>query len=133
GMPRRVFTYTADMGITLWNFVATVGAFILGVGVLVFLMNLIRSLRHGEEAGADPWDGRTLEWSLPSPVPAYNFARLPVVRSREPVWTDKHPEFLSEQGPAPEPDPDPHVQDGKVLMPAPSFYPILVSLFLTIA
>src|SRR5690606_4677656 len=43
------------------------------------------------------------------------------------------PEFLSEQGPAPEPDPDPHVQDGKVLMPAPSFYPILVSLFLTIA
>lgn len=89
GMPRRVATYPANLGLDFWNMVSTIGVFILTAGILVYLYNLKISLRDGELAGADPWDGRTLEWSIPSPPPEYNFAHLPLVRGRDALWVEK--------------------------------------------
>ena len=90
GMPRRVYTYDSAMQWDLWNIVATAGSFLLAVSVLVFLHNVFRSLRKGERAGNDPWDGRTLEWSIPSPPPHYNFAEIPTVHARDAHWDAKH-------------------------------------------
>jgi cytochrome c oxidase subunit 1 len=91
GMPRRQWTYHAGMGWTVYNFVESVGAFIIAVGVAVFILNLIVSFRSGARAGADPWDAWTLEWATASPPPEYNFIKTPVVRSRRPLWDLKHP------------------------------------------
>ena len=92
GMPRRVFTYPEGMGWDIGNMLSTVGAFLLAASMLVFLHNLFRSLRKGERAGNDPWDGRTLEWSIPSPPPIYNFADIPRVHGRDAHWEAKYPE-----------------------------------------
>ncbi|RZL35467.1 MAG: cytochrome c oxidase subunit I [Rubrivivax sp.] len=86
GMTRRVYTYPADMGWGGLNLTATVGAFMIGVAVLLFIVNLWRSRRHGEEAGCDPWGGGTLEWATASPPAAANFEAIPVVHGRDPVW-----------------------------------------------
>jgi cytochrome c oxidase subunit I+III len=86
GMPRRVYTYPAGLGLDGYNLVSTVGAFLLAAGVLLFLVNLAVSLRRGREAGKDPWGGDTLEWSESSPPVNAQFARLPLVRSRHPLW-----------------------------------------------
>ena len=90
GMPRRVYTFDSAMGWDLWNGVATGGAFLLGASMLIFLHNAVRSLRKGERAGNDPWDGRTLEWSISSPPPVYNFATIPTTHSRDPFWEEKY-------------------------------------------
>ena len=90
GMPRRIYTYDSAMGWDLWNIVATAGAFMLGASTLLFLYNVFRSLRKGELAGNDPWDGRTLEWSMSSPPPVYNFATIPRVHSRDAYWEEKY-------------------------------------------
>jgi cytochrome c oxidase subunit I+III len=87
GMPRRVFTYPTGRGFDDLNFLATVGAFVLALSVLLLLVNLIRSHKHGSLAGASPWGSETLEWSSTSPPPPYNFAYLPTVSSRYPLWT----------------------------------------------
>ncbi len=63
-----------------------------GIAVLIFVINVLRSLRNGDIAGNDPWDAWTLEWSTTSPPPEYNFAQSPAVRSRRPLWDLKHPE-----------------------------------------
>jgi cytochrome c oxidase subunit 1 len=89
GMPRRIYTYSPHLGLGTWNLISTIGVPIIGVGALLFFWNLIASLRHGEIAAADPWDARTLEWSLPSPVPAYDFAHVPLVRGRDAFWLEK--------------------------------------------
>ncbi len=94
GMPRRVYTYGPDLGVTLLNQISTVGAIGLGFSVLLFVVNVFTSLRYGEIASDDPWDGATLEWSIPSPPPTYNFARIPTVHSRDAWWGVKHPERL---------------------------------------
>jgi cytochrome c oxidase subunit 1 len=91
GMPRRIFTYPAGMGWDFWNMVATAGAFMIGISVLVFMYNAAISLRRGARAGADPWDGRTLEWMIPSPPPEYNFREIPTVHGRDELWLRKHP------------------------------------------
>ena len=90
GMPRRIYTYGEDQGWELMNMMQTVGAFIVAASMLIFVHNLFRSLRKGERAGNDPWDGRTLEWSISSPPPEYNFAEIPTVHSREPFWDQKY-------------------------------------------
>ena len=92
GMPRRIYTYEPGRGWETWNLIVTIGAFFQAAGILVFVFNLLWSLRKGEPAGNDPWDAWTLEWSTSSPPPDYNFAATPVVRSRRPLWDLKHPE-----------------------------------------
>ena len=92
GMPRQIFTYEPDRGWTLLNQIVSVGGFIQAIAVLIFVYNLVHSYFRGAEAGPDPWDAWTLEWSTSSPPPAYNFAVEPVVASRRPLWDLKHPE-----------------------------------------
>jgi cytochrome c oxidase subunit I len=91
GMPRRIYTYEPGRGWDTWNFIVTVGVFFQAAGILVFLGNLIWSYFRGKAAGSDPWDAWTLEWSTNSPPPAYNFASIPVIKSRRPLWDLKHP------------------------------------------
>ena len=91
GMPRRIYTYEPGRGWDTWNFIITVGVFFQAAGILVFLGNLAQSYFRGKAAGSDPWDAWTLEWSTNSPPPAYNFASIPVVKSRRPLWDLKHP------------------------------------------
>ncbi|MGH7564517.1 MAG: cytochrome c oxidase subunit I, partial [Gemmatimonadota bacterium] len=86
GMPRRIYTYPADAGWEALNQLETVGAFVIAVSVLVFFVNAVRSVRAGEVAPADPWDAATLEWTISSPPPEYNFAEIPVVNSARPFW-----------------------------------------------
>ncbi len=92
GMPRRIYTYEPGRGWDIWNLIVTVGVFFQAAGVLVLLLNLVWSYFRGPSAGGDPWDAWTLEWSTPSPPPAYNFAEIPRVRSRRPLWDLKHPD-----------------------------------------
>ena len=86
GMPRRVYTYVAETGWGDLNFLATMGAFTMGIGVLVFVGNVLYSLREGEIAGVNPWGADTLEWSIESPPSPYNFQNIPVVQGRHAIW-----------------------------------------------
>ena len=86
GMPRRVYTYLPEMGWGDLNLLSTMGAYIMAVGVLLFLINVVRSLKHGVPAGDNPWNAGTLEWSTTSPPPAYNHLYIPVVEGLEPLW-----------------------------------------------
>jgi cytochrome c oxidase subunit 1 len=92
GMPRRIYTYEASRGWETWNLIVSVGVIFQVLAVLIWVFNSIRSYFKGKIAGNDPWDAWTLEWSTTSPPPDYNFAELPVVRSRRPLWDLKHPE-----------------------------------------
>jgi len=91
GMPRRIYTYAPDMGWNYWNMVCTVGAFIMLTAFIVIFIDLRLAMRHGAKAGNDPWDGRTLEWTLPSPPPEYNFDVIPTISDRDEFWRKKHP------------------------------------------
>ncbi|HET7036666.1 MAG TPA: cytochrome c oxidase subunit I [Thermomicrobiaceae bacterium] len=131
GMPRRIYTYHSGLGWDFWNFFETIGAYIIGVGVLLFAYNIIKSMRSGELAPPDPWDARTLEWAIPSPAPEYNFAEIPEVHSRDAYWEAKYggetPNWLKvDQNPPPN-------AGQRIHMPGPSYFPILVSLGLLIA
>ena len=92
GMPRRIYTYEPGRGWDTLNFVITVGALIQGLAIFLFLVNLVVSYFRGAIAGDDPWDAWTLEWATSSPPPPYNFATIPTVASRRPLWDLKHPE-----------------------------------------
>ncbi|MDA9522076.1 cytochrome C oxidase [Bradyrhizobium sp. CCBAU 11434] len=89
GMPRRVYTYSDDLGVGGYNLVISLGAFIFAAGMLLLLINIVRSRTQGAIAGANPWDASTLEWSVSSPPPPYNFAVIPVIASRHPLWEDR--------------------------------------------
>jgi cytochrome c oxidase subunit 1 len=86
GMPRRVYTYPGNMGWDGLNLLSSLGALVLAAGVGIYLLNLILSARKGPLAGPNPWDAGTLEWATTSPPPPYNFAYVPVVEGREPLW-----------------------------------------------
>ncbi|MDQ3946553.1 MAG: cytochrome c oxidase subunit I [Actinomycetota bacterium] len=92
GQPRRTYTYESGMGWDAWNMVATIGAMIIALSVLVFIINCMKTLRSPERAPEDPWDARTLEWAIPSPPPEYNFAEIPVVHSVDDYWHHKYTE-----------------------------------------
>ena len=125
GMPRRIYTYAEGMGWDLWNAVATAGVFILIAGFLVMINNLGRHWRNGPTATDDPWDARTLEWSISSPPPHYNFEEIPVVRSLDDWWETKygtHEKAVPVSGSS-EVD---HNSD--IHMPQPSYWPAVTSL-----
>jgi cytochrome c oxidase subunit 1/cytochrome c oxidase subunit I+III len=92
GMPRRVYTYPNIPEWNELNLISTIGTYILGISVLIFLWNIIYSARRGKIAGNDPWDGWTLEWATTSPPPVHNFDDVPPVKSARPLWDLKHPE-----------------------------------------
>ena len=85
GMPRRVYDYSGDLGVNDYNLISTIGSFMLGIGVLLTVINALRSYRNGKVAGNDPWKGNTLEWFVQSPPPVNNFDVVPRVRSVEPM------------------------------------------------
>jgi len=85
GMPRRIYDYPESAGWWGYNLVSTIGSFMLGIGVLITVVNVIRSIKHGQKAGNDPWKGNTLEWFVQSPPPENNFDTIPRVRSVEPM------------------------------------------------
>jgi len=86
GMPRRVYTYPPGLGLELPNQLSTIGSFVLGAGVVLFVVNLAFSLYKGAVAGPNPWGAASLEWLTSSPPPVYNFEHIPVVESDTPLW-----------------------------------------------
>ena len=88
GMPRRIYTYPAGLGLETPNLISTIGAFGLALGILLFVVNGIVSLYRGAIAGPNPWDAPGLEWATSSPPPVYNFEHLPVVDSNTPLWEE---------------------------------------------
>ena len=89
GMPRRIYTYAPNLGWDTINLITTIGSFVFAVGVGLFIANFLISLKRGKAAGDNPWDAPTLEWSVPSPAPVYNFRVIPTVASRHPLWEER--------------------------------------------
>lgn len=137
GMPRRTYRYDEGLGWDWLNQLETVGAFLIALSVFIFIVNLVVSRRAGAVAPADAWDGRSLEWSIPSPPPEYNFAEIPEVEARDDFWHRKYTE--DEEGKlmplpsggavgldehtVPEPSHDGH----GIHMPSPSIYPAVLA------
>jgi cytochrome c oxidase subunit 1 len=90
GMPRRVYTYQPEMGWGNLNLLVTFGALVFTVSFVMFLANVLMSRSSGAIAGDNPWDAGTLEWATSSPPPPYNFARIPFVTNREPLWAERN-------------------------------------------
>jgi cytochrome c oxidase subunit I len=86
GMPRRIYTYDSGQGWDTFNLMSSIGAYTLAVATLIFFYNFMKSRKSGAIAGPNPWGAGTLEWTIPSPPPEYNFAVLPTVTSRYPLW-----------------------------------------------
>ncbi|MGE0174857.1 MAG: cytochrome c oxidase subunit I [Oligoflexales bacterium] len=128
GMPRRIFTYASDQGWNFWNPVASLGAYLTAIGGIVFFGNVLYSIFRGKKAESDPWDGRTLEWTIPSPPEEYNFGIEPEVKQIDDYWHNKYDEQGRKKALPPEPSFDPK----KIHMPNPSFFPILLALGITI-
>jgi len=120
GMPRRVYTYPEGLGFETLNRIETVGSMILALSFLVFLINILKTWRGPRNAPADPWNGATLEWSIPSPPQEWNFAEVPVVHGRDHVWEAKR----ERGGPLPEP---PRVSGAGIHLPKPSFWPLVAA------
>ena len=118
GMPRRIYTYPADAGWNMENLLATGGVFLMAGATLLFVYNLITSLKNGKDAGSDPWDANTLEWMTSSPPPVHNFDFTPVVLSERPLWDHKYTPGM--EIPVPE-------QAEEIHMPSPSWKPMWVS------
>ena len=89
GMPRRVYTYADGMGWNTLNMITSIGSFVFAIGVLLLIINVLKSLKSGAPAGNNPWDAPTLEWATTSPPPPYNFPVIPTVASRHPLWEEQ--------------------------------------------
>ena len=135
GQVRRTWVYAEETNLAFWNVVVTVGAFIIALSIIVFMINWIFSKRNGEKAPFDPWDARTIEWTIPSPTPVWNFSKAPVVKSLDDFWHAKYGEDdegrsvrrdsadqllqeLEEEGLNPSED---------IELPNPSYYPIILA------
>ena len=120
GMPRRIYTYSEEFGWGLLNSLSSLGYVVLFIGMLMLVINIIQSLRNGRVAGHDPWDAPTLEWSISSPPPVYNFAEIPRVEGRDPYWTTKRRAAAAGQ---PVTGPEARVDVSTIHMPSPSYWP----------
>jgi cytochrome c oxidase subunit 1 len=133
GMSRRIFTYSANQGFDFWNLVASIGAFVIAVGLLVFFYNIVVSYRSHRknpvDVGPDPWDARSLEWMVPSPTPEHNFDEIPEIHELDEFWHlkyghDEHgrPVRIAETAAV--------AQKGdaeNVHLPSPSYWPIVLA------
>jgi cytochrome c oxidase subunit 1 len=126
GMPRRVYTYPEELGFEFLNQVETAGAFILALGFLVFMWNVLKNWRRPADAPADPWNGATLEWAIPSPPQEFNFPEIPTVRARDALWAEKR-----ERGVRQLPEP-PRVSGAGIHLPNPSYWPLLAAIAMTL-
>ena len=124
GMPRRTYTYPKELGFEALNQLETLGAFILGLSFLVFLINIFRTARKPRNAPADPWNGATLEWAIPSPPQEWNFDQLPTVQGRDPLWELKR----QKGGTLPEP---PLTSGAGIHLPNPSYWPLISAIGVT--
>jgi cytochrome c oxidase subunit 1 len=124
GMPRRTYTYPKELGFEMLNQIETVGSFILGLSFLVFLINIIKTSRLPRNAPADPWNGATLEWTIPSPPQEWNFDKPPSVQGRDPLWELKR----LNGGPLPEP---PLTSGAGIHLPNPSYWPLISAIGVT--
>jgi cytochrome c oxidase subunit I len=137
GMPRRVYTYTPDMGWDHLNLMSSAGGVVFAASFALLIANVIRSLRRGEPAGDNPWGASTLEWATSSPPPPYNFSRIPVVTHRDPLWADgdnlrvvaglsveRREVLLTSIA-----DAEPHTREAS---PEPSIWPLLTAMATTI-
>jgi cytochrome c oxidase subunit 1 len=139
GMPRRIYQYDSGQGWEIFNQMSTWGAYIQAVSVLVGAYNIFRSRKRGAIAGNDPWGAPSLEWSIPSPAPVYNFAAIPTVRSRYPLWDLKSPDLsrgtphdVTGEQHIEQPDRVRSAEELGIPLPYPTIKPLLVSLFLTL-
>lgn len=124
GMPRRVYTYLAGQGLEIGNFISSIGVIGMTLGTILFVVNCFVAAKDPKQAPADPWDGRSLEWSIPSPPPEYNFAQTPLVRGLDALWVEK---MAGNKGMTPaEPL-------GSIHMPSPSLLPFLMAVGLFVA
>jgi len=138
GQPRRTAVLPQGLGgtVELYNLLSTVGVLVLVVSSLIFLFNLIVSIRNGAPAGTDPWDARTLEWATASPPAEHNFDTIPVIKARDDFW---HSKYAEDEAGIPRPIPagasDDHDADAEhaehegehIHMPDPSYWPIFMT------
>jgi cytochrome c oxidase subunit 1 len=122
GMPRRVYTYAANMGFNEMNLMSTIGALLLAPALLVFIWNMLSSARGGKPAGNDPWGGPTLEWAIPSPPPPHNFGSIPHVGSLDPLWHKESREAALASNQV----------RGHIHMPPPSYWPMVSAFGITL-
>jgi len=130
GMPRRTFTYDPNLGWNAANFIATIGSYVLGIGMVIYFGVLVYTYFKGERVKKDYWDGRTLEWSIENPPPEYNFRVTPTVHARDAWWYEKHhrDEIAKEQAEHAKAEED----HGGIHMPYGSIWPFVASFGLLI-
>ena len=119
GMPRRIYTYPADAGWNVDNLLATGGVVLMAIGTLIFVYNLVMSVKSGKDAGRDPWDACTLEWLCDSPPKVHNFDFTPVVYSERPLWDHKYSADMTISVPT---------EAEEIHMPSNSWKPMYVSI-----
>ncbi len=125
GMPRRVYTYSDESNFKLLNQIETLGSAVLLIGFLVFIYNIWKTSRGPRNAPADPWNGATLEWAIPSPPQVFNFPEIPTVHGRDALWEMKR----AAGGTLPEPQ---HVSGAGIHMPNPSIKPLIAAIGVTV-
>ena len=131
GMPRRIYTYDAGQGWEVYNLMASIGVVLQGIATFIFFWNFVKSWRGGAIAGNNPWGAPTLEWSLPSPVPDYNFAHIPTITSRYPLWDQHADELVKSEA---ETTVGGRLKTAKELgipMPFPTIRPLVAALFMS--
>ena len=135
GQVRRTWVYAEETNLQFWNIIVTIGAFIIAISIIIFMINWIFSKRNGEKAPFDPWDARTIEWTIPSPTPEWNFSKAPHVKALDDFWHAKYEE--DDEGRAIRKDSADQLlieleEEGlnpkeNIILPNPSYFPIVLA------